>query len=437
MNPEMSPEVAAEVTAEVLVVGAGPAGLAAAAAARSLGREVVVVDENPGPGGQIWRRSVGAKAGRETSALLERARGTTWLHGLSIFDACRSEAGLRLTALDPEGGATVLCSERVILATGATELFLPFPGWTLPGVFGVGGIQALVKGGMDVSGRRIAVAGSGPLLLAVAASLDAAGAEVVGLFEQAPRGAVLRFGAGLVAHPRKLVQAVRLLGGLRHIPRHHSAWPVRAEGEGKLERVVFEVAGSRTTLEVDHLACAFGLVPATGLASLLGCELRDGRVVVDGRQRTTVEGVWCAGESTGIGGVDLSLVEGEVAGLAAGGDSAAATAAAVRLRPEKAFARSLRSAFALRSELRELPGSDTIVCRCEDVPWSQARAHRDARQAKLETRAGMGACQGRVCGASLEFLCGWERERPRPPLIPVPFSALADLSPSPSLPDPD
>jgi D-hydroxyproline dehydrogenase subunit alpha len=423
-----------EERAEVLVVGAGPAGLAAAAAARESGAGVLVIDENSAAGGQIWRQGRGA-ARVETRRLLGRARGAKVLPGLTVFDAATpARPPHRLRALDAEGVVVELVADRLVLATGAIERFLPFPGWTIPGVLGAGGLQAMVEGGMDVRGRRVVVAGSGPLLLAVAASLRSAGARVLGVFEQAPRGAVLRFGLSLARHPRKLAQAAGLLARLAGVPRVHSAWPLRAEGDSPhgeiLRRVILRAGDRERAVDTDLLACGFGLVPATRLAALLGCAVEDSHVTVDELQRTTVEAVLCAGEPTGIGGVDLALAEGAVAGHAAAGDLDRARAATPRARRERRFASALGRAFALRPELRELPGDDTVVCRCEDVPWGAIRAWSDPRQAKLETRCGMGPCQGRVCGAALEVLLGWPSEAPRPPLVPVPFHALADLGPA-------
>ncbi|HVS16576.1 MAG TPA: FAD/NAD(P)-binding oxidoreductase [Thermoanaerobaculia bacterium] len=422
----MREQHASSLETQVLVVGAGPAGLAAAAAACDSGVEVLVVDEGPAAGGQIWRQGRGAPR-PETRALLERARGARLLTGLAVFDAEPPAGdGIRLRALDATQRVVELRAERVVLALGATERFLPFPGWTLPGVFGVGGLQAMVEGGMEVAGRRVLIAGSGPLLLAVAVSMRAAGARVLGVFEQAPRGAVTRFGLGLARHPRKLRQALGLLARLARVPRRYSSWPLRAEGDEALRSVTLRVGATQRTLDAELLACAFGLAPATGLAALLGCAVDEGRVAVDELQRTTVDRVLCAGESTGIGGVELALAEGEVAGRAAAGDLDRARAAIFRASRERRFAAALERAFTLRPELRDLPRDDTVVCRCEDVPWGAVRVWRDPRQAKLETRCGMGPCQGRVCGAALEVLRGWPRETPRPPLIPVPFHALAD-----------
>jgi hypothetical protein len=147
---------------------------------------------------------------------------------------------------------------------------------------------------------------------------------------------------------------------------------------------------------------------------------------VDELQRTSIAGVLCAGESAGIGGVDVAEIEGEIAGHVAAGREERALSLAPRRVRERRFAAQLARAYALREELRTLADDATIVCRCEDVPLGLIRTRADARQAKLETRAGMGPCQGRVCGAALEFTCGWSRDRVRPPLVPVPMRALVE-----------
>jgi NADPH-dependent 2,4-dienoyl-CoA reductase/sulfur reductase-like enzyme len=357
--------------------------------------------------------------------MVERAvaREARFFTGATVFDT--AGAGM-FFAVDGRG-PMILRAEQVVLALGATERLLPFPGWTLPGVFGVGGLQALAKNGLEIANRRIAVAGSGPLLLAVAAWLEQHGACVQGIFEQAPRAHVVRFGLGLWRHPRKLVQAVGLLGAIRRVPLHHDAWPLRAEGNGRVERVTFAVRGSARTFQVDYLACAFGLAPTTGLAALLGCSIAEGRVVVDALQRTSIAGVLCAGESTGIGGVECALAEGVVAGHVASGQDDRARDACRRRDRERRFAKTLARGYALRQELRGLLSPETILCRCEDVPWGAVADADDVRDAKLKTRAGMGPCQGRVCGSALEFLKRWPRDSVRPPLIPVTLSELAEV----------
>ena len=414
-----------EVACDVLVIGAGPAGLAAAATAAEGGARVAVVDENSTAGGQIWRPETAHGPRPETSAMVERAlvQEVRFLTGTTVFDA----AGAGTLFAVNGGGLMMLRAEHVVLALGATERFLPFPGWTLPGVFGVGGLQALAKNGLEIANRRIVVAGSGPLLLAVAAWLKQHGARVLGIFEQAPKANVVRFGLGLWRHPRKLAQAVGLLGALRRVPRHHDAWPLSAEGDGRVERVTFAVRGSERTLQVDYLACGFGLAPTTGLAALLGCSISEGRVVVDDLQRTSIAGVLCAGESTGIGGVECALAEGVVAGHVASGHGDRARDACRRRDREREFAKTLAGAYTLRQELRGLPSPETTICRCEDVPWSAVAESDDGRDAKLKTRTGMGPCQGRVCGSALEFLKRWPRDSVRPPLIPVTLGELTEV----------
>lgn len=329
---------------------------------------------------------------------------------------------------ESNGSPLRLHTSRVILATGARERFLPFPGWTLPGVYGVGGLQALVKGGWEVSGQRLLLAGSGPLLLAVASSLRQRGAEIVGIVEQAPFSRLLGFGAGLISRPAKLLQLARLEASLRGVPRHYGTWPVRVVGDGQVQSVVLS---REQTIRCDGLACGFGLIPDTRLAALLGCRLESNsgeRVVVDPYQATSVPGVFCAGESTGIGGVDLAQIEGQIAGLAAAGQPGQAAKLFAQRRREQRFANALERAFALRDELRSLPDDDTVICRCEDATWSQIQNAVDARDAKLRSRCGMGPCQGRVCGPALEFLHGFKPSAPRPPLFPVPLGIWAELS---------
>ncbi len=437
----------AEHQTDILVIGAGPGGLSAAAHAASSfgGRHIHVLDENQQAGGQIWRadRRTGPPhlATRFVRAAL---RGGARFHaGVTVFDAGFAADGrVVVRTLDARGAVSTWTAERCILATGATERFLPFPGWTLPGVTGVGGLQALVKGGLPVAGERVVVAGSGPLLLAVAASLRSKGAEVLGVFEQAPRAELVRFGLGLWRHPAKAVQALGLGARLWRTRIAQDAWIVRADGDDRVRSVTVRIGGRDETVETDMVACSYGLVPASQVASLLGCALDGDRVVVDGLQRTAIGGqasdrVLCVGETAGIGGVDAALAEGRVAGLLAAGQVARAEREARTARRERRFARGLDRAFALRPELRALPDADTIVCRCEDVPFGALSAANDLRHAKLQTRCGMGPCQGRICGPALSFLTGAARDRVRPPLVPVPVSALAaaaaaDAPPKPS-----
>jgi NAD(P)H-nitrite reductase large subunit len=185
--------------------------------------------------------------------------------------------------------------------------------------------------------------------------------------------------------------------------------------------------GKRTCPEAcDLLACGFHLVPNTELAQLLGCELREARVAVDEYQRTSVANVFCAGEPTGIAGLDAALAQGEIAGLAAVGEVAKARPLLRRRDAERAFGEGLDRAFALRKELASLCEPQTIVCRCEDVRFGRLQTHLSWTEAKLQTRCGMGPCQGRICGPAVETIFGWKNASVRPPLFPVPISALWD-----------
>jgi NADPH-dependent 2,4-dienoyl-CoA reductase/sulfur reductase-like enzyme len=172
------------------------------------------------------------------------------------------------------------------------------------------------------------------------------------------------------------------------------------------------------------LACGFHLVPNIELAALLGCNITDGFVDVDECQQTSREKILCAGEPTGIGGVEKSLLEGKIAGLAASGQKAVASRYFRELNSLEKFTAALNRTFDLRDELRHLADDTTIVCRCEDVEYARLVKFNNSREAKLQTRCGMGACQGRVCGAATEFLFGWKRGSVRPPIFPVKMEDL-------------
>ena len=408
--------MASEREYDVLIVGGGPAGLAAAVAAR--GRRVAVLDDNPSLGGQIWRGATDGPAAPWFEKV--RAAGIEFLPGTRLIAQPERGTVWAETAV----ARHELKYQRLILATGARERFLPFPGWTLPNVMGAGGLQALVKGGWPIASKRIVVAGSGPLLLAVAAFLRQHEAVIPLVAEQTPRQRLFAFGLEVLRHPAKIVQGWQLRQQLRGVPYRFGCWPTAAHGTGKLEAVTL-TDGHRTWDEAcDYLACGFGLVPNVEPAELLGCEIVNGAVRVDPWQQTTVADVYAAGEVTGIGGVELSLLEGEIAGYAAAGKHDEARRLFPARREARRFAAVLETTFALRDELKRLPQPETIVCRCEDVTWRQLAAYDSWRAAKLQTRCGMGPCQGRVCGAALAFLRGWQVESLRPPLFPSRLGSL-------------
>ena len=408
---------------DVLVVGAGPAGLAAAYRATTNGRRVIVVDDNPGAGGQIWRGEQEKPVSSDARAWFGRIRSVEieFLNGARVFQQTRPGTLLAETSKD----VNELSYQNLILATGARERFLPFPGWTLPNVMGAGGLQALAKTGLPVEGKRVVVAGSGPLLLAVAAYLRGCGADVLLIAEQASSLRLMRFGLRLIQQNGKFGQARQLRRSLKGVRYLTGCWPLAAHGKDKLESVTLVRRGKHWRIDCDYLACGFHLVSNIELAELLGCVVDDGSVKVDEFQQTTVPQVYSAGESTGIGGLELSLVEGEIAGLAtAGKHDAARKLFSVREKQQK-FAALMNRTFALRDELKGLVTPDTIVCRCEDVTFEQLQDHGSWRSAKLQTRCGMGPCQGRVCGNAVEFLFGWRAESVRPPVLPVRVESLA------------
>jgi NADPH-dependent 2,4-dienoyl-CoA reductase/sulfur reductase-like enzyme len=184
-----------------------------------------------------------------------------------------------------------------------------------------------------------------------------------------------------------------------------------------------DIAGRERTIDCDLVAVGFGLVPSIELPLLFGCSVADGRVVVDELGATSVPGIRCAGEATGIGGVDKAIVEGELAGYAATGREPPAGMLR-RRRRALAFAEALGACFPPPRDWASVLDDDTIVCRCEDVPWAALREAADARSAKLHTRTGMGACQGRVCGAALAVLRGFPAGAIRPPIAPVRLETL-------------
>lgn len=412
---------------DVVVIGAGPAGLAAAAMAAEAGRTVALLEQSPWLGGQIWRGEEPHPASPVAQEWIQRVRRS----GAQIFTGATAVAapGSHRLLVETPAGAREFTGRKLILATGARERFLPFPGWTLPGVLGPGGLLGLVKSGWPVAGQRVVVAGSGPVLLATAAALPAYGARVQVVMEQASRARVARFGLGLWRYPEKLRQGAALAGPLLGVPYLTGCWPVRAEGGERVERVILTDGCRSWSEECDTLACGFHLVPNLEWPRLLGCRLEKGAVWVNSAQETSVAAVYCAGEGTGIAGAEAALMQGCIAGLAAAGEEEAARrhwAARTRWRR---FGTALDTAFAPRVELRGLATPDTLICRCEDVPRAALDPHSDWRDAKLHTRCGMGACQGRVCGTATEFLYGWENRSIRPPLFPVRVGALMSRDP--------
>ncbi|MBV8811969.1 MAG: NAD(P)/FAD-dependent oxidoreductase [Acidobacteriaceae bacterium] len=410
-------------TVDILVVGAGPAGMAAAVRARESGRGVLVLDDNPAPGGQIWRGGQEHSPSARASSWFAKmaASGAQVIAGARIVDG---DAKRQCLTVEMPDSAFEVSYDKLILATGARELFLPFPGWTIPGVMGVGGLQALVKSGLPVTGKRIVVAGSGPLLLAAAAYFRAHGAIVPIVAEQAPVSRLAPFASRLAKHPGKLFQAAALRLALHRSRYRSSCWAIRASETERLESVQLQ-QHNRVWLEpCEYLAVAYGFISNVELAVLMQCQTGAAGVRVNDLQETSQNQIYCAGECTGIGGVDLSIIEGEIAGYAASGRDDLAGNLFKKRDKARQFAAALESAFALRDELRSLADAGTIICRCEDVTRERLEPMRSWRSAKLQTRCGMGPCQGRICGPILEFLLGLHPESVRPPVFPARVETL-------------
>ncbi|MFD3496749.1 FAD-dependent oxidoreductase [Streptomyces sp. NPDC058678] len=449
------------------VIGAGPAGLAATVAAAAQGVRVTLLDSAAEAGGQFYRRPAAGLRARRPQALhhqwrtWERLRDGLRTHVTAgavrhladhhVWFVERHDEGFTVHALlgpDQEDPVEVR-ADAVLLATGGYEKVLPFPGWTLPGVITAGGAQAMLKGSLAVSGRTAVVAGTGPLLLPVATGLAAAGVEVAALVESADPKAFLWRARALAAQPGKVAEgaryATRLLRRRVRLLARHAV--VEAHGTERLEAVtVAELdaegrvrPGTGRRVCCDTLAVGHGMLPHTDLADTLGCRLDGLNVHVDDEQRTGVPGVWAAGETTGIGGSALSLAEGQIAGRSVAArlhgtepdprDRAAAVRTRTRLR---AFSAALDRVYAPPAHWAEQVTDDTVVCRCEEVTGGAIReavtelGADDLRTVKLLTRAGMGWCQGRVCGPAVAGLAGCELAPCRGPFArPVPLGVLA------------
>lgn len=454
-----------ELHVDVAVVGGGPAGLSAALAAARAGLSVALIDEYAAPGGQIWRRrfdEVGEAAprslpgaARELCAALA-ASTVRVLSGASVWAATpRPEAspgGLALPSpVDPPDllltGPVVerVRASAVVLATGAYDRPIAFPGWTLPGVMTAGGAQALAKGQGVIPGRRVLIAGAGPFLLPVAAQLAARGAKVVAVAEASRRRDWARVSPRMAGHPGKLKEYLGYRTKVRTIQWGHVL--VRADGAARVESATiaecgpdWAPTGRERTFAVDAVCTAYGFLPSVDLARALGCELRGDAVAHDGDMATSVPGVYVAGEATGIGGSDLAQVEGELAGAmaaahvarAANGNGKARPHArgdvpALRARRAKLadFAGILGELFDPRPGLRTLATPDTILCRCEDVTQGAidaavAGGATSMSALKVVTRCGQGPCQGRTCERLVAS---------RLPAAPERFSARAPMRP--------
>lgn len=408
---------------DIAILGAGPAGLTAALAAAPSGQRILIIDEQALPGGQIWRQgptTASVPARDRRLAMLAQYPNIQWASGTRMIASLKPG---HLLLECPTDRAWTVYYKTLVLASGARELLLPFCGWTTPGVTGAGGLQALIKGGTPVYNQDIIIAGSGPLLLAVAHTARQHGARVRAILEQTSSAALLRFTAGLVAHPGKLLEAARFLPLLASTP-YQADTHVHAVRKQN-ERLIVETRtrnGTTEILDCDRVAVGYGLIPTLEPALALGCHTTPQGILVGTDQQTSITGIYAAGECAGIGGVNLALATGRIAGLAASGQDI--TTALRQAHVARHFAQLMHRSFALGAALRIPPDGDTIFCRCEDVTIAAVASARTWRDAKLHSRCGMGACQGRLCGAAARLYWNWDQGTPRPPIGPARLGSL-------------
>lgn len=454
------------VRAKLVVIGAGPAGLAAALAARQAGVDVSVVDQNPLAGGQIYR-SLGQASPAQRSAL-----GPDYQRGeklLADFAACGAQliGGALVWDITAEGVALwreerceVLPADQIILATGAIERPSPLPGWTLPGVMNAGAAQILLKQAGLVPHGRVLLVGSGPLLLQLAHQLAAARAELAGFLDTRAAGSYQRalrhLFPALRAWP-ELAKGIALLGDLRasRLPHWRIDTAPRIEPCGSALRVHFVARATEQHVDADWVLLHHGVIPDTQLTRLLRLEHVWDATQIAWRPRvgrcgeTSRPNLRIAGDNAGIAGALAAEAAGWLAGLGAAQAAGAITAdrAQERARP---WEKALRRQQALRPLIDSLyappawllrPEDEVVVCRCENVRAGEIRSLarlgcRGPNQTKFFSRCGMGPCQGRMCGDSVAaLLCEATglamsevgQYRIRPPLTPLPLSALAKL----------
>ncbi|KRE15998.1 hypothetical protein ASE66_09480 [Bosea sp. Root483D1] len=452
---------------DLIVLGAGPAGATAAIKARSLGLRVAVFDEASAAGGQVYRAPSPARTTTQPEADQRKGdalRAKLATSGAVLYANHRVwslTSGFSVIAIGPDGPLT-LEAPNLIVAAGAVERHIPVTGWTLPGVIGLAGATILLKAHGVLPGRRVVVAGSGPLLLLVASKIIAAGGEVAAVVDAAPRAGWLAGAGAMLARPDLMAKGAGWLLTLlkARVPIHSGAAIRRVDGTDGVETVTIgpvdrnwrPVDGTEPTIAADAVCLGFGLLPSTEVTRLLGAEHRyepelGGWVpAVDAALQTSVPGLFVAGDGAGVRGADTAPLSGELAALGVArrlghaGDlaSQAATIAAD-------WRRSGRFGAAMSGLAMPPPGAAAMidagatVCRCEGLSRATldsaiAAGARTLADLKATTRCGMGPCGGRVCGEAAAMLIaaatGWDRQTigqpsARPPLRPVPLAAIA------------
>lgn len=473
----------------ILVIGAGPAGLAAAEAAAERGAEVAILDERPVAGGQYYKPLAashefarGKPLDRQFGAgarLLRKvvARGVQISSGTLVWDAlARPEGGVSVHALDAQGPID-WAAGKLIVATGAFERSWPVPGWTLPGVMTTGAAQTLARAYRVAPGRRVLIAGNGPLNLQVAADLACNGVQIVAVAEAAAaasRAPLADLARLFATRPDLALQGLRYLYTLRArgVPLLYRHVLIRVEGDQQARRAVLAaidasgrvIAGSERGFDIDAVCCGYGLSPSSELTRLIGCrhevDARNGSTLIavrDADGRTSIADIFVAGDAGGAWGAHSALHQGRIAGAAAAADmrgpqsrtlaglravgsrTAGLGAARRGLGREARFQTALWRVFAMPPIGDRLATDDTVVCRCESVRFGEvrraiARGAADLGEIKRITRCGMGHCQGRYCSQTIAGLLARASGIPaeqkifflaQAPLRPVPLGAVA------------
>ncbi len=453
---------------DVVVIGAGPAGLAAAETAAAHGLEVTLIDEQPSAGGQIYRAVAHGNdalddilggdyvAGRKLLDTLADPR-VHHIAGATVWDMTRE----RDVYYSKDGEAQVLNARYVIIATGAMERPTPFSGWTLPGVMTAGAGQILLKTSGVLPPQPIVLAGSGPLLLLLATQYLRAGQSLAAIVETtrpSNRFNALKHTAGMLGASDYIKKGLRMLTDIRrqHVPIYKGARKLRAAGSGELERVSFEHRGATRSLECRTLMVHAGVVPSVQLTQLLGVEhhfdprQRCWHPVVDDNGETGIQGIAVAGDGASIAGAEAAHIRGVRSGLAAAralekiDDAQLASNTAPLSRKLRGYVNARPFLDALYPPAEEFldPPDDVMVCRCEEIRAGTIREYVDLgclgpNQTKAFGRSGMGPCQGRMCGATVSEIIARRRGasmedvgtyRVRAPIKPVTVGEMASMS---------
>lgn len=460
---------------ELVIIGAGPAGISAAIEATKLGAQVTMIDENPKAGGAIYRQLPDQFTVRDINQL-----GKDYVQGqklLEELDQYKSRIeflgdavvwglfGDRSIEIVHQGKNLTLKPKKLILAEGAYERPMPFPGWTLPGVFAAGGVHTMVKTQRVLPGEKVLLTGTGPLQLVVATQLVQAGAKVVAVLEAASSKGSWKYLSKMWGQWELVKDGLHYLNELRKakVP-FLSPWAiVEARGTDQVSGATYTkvdkdwrpISGTEKTLEVDTVCVGYGFIPSTRLSRMWGCKHRYHHELggwipeYDAYMETSIPGVFVAGDGAGVAGALVAVEEGRLCSIRACNqlgriDEGKLKRMSVPIFQQLKELRKFRDALDNISAVR--PGwftrirDDTIICRCEEISAGDIRkaiadGATDITEIKGHTRVGMGYCQGRMCESSLATLVAKETKRPlegvgwfsiRPPIRPIPLGELAE-----------